>query len=431
MVAKESSGRGGTSGADYLIPGLPEEIVLGHVVTRLPWYARPVCRAISKSWKASIDTSTKRPELQLKSRKNQLPLLEGCIVLCTFDTRIFITKGCMPLAELKGAGFDRIQWENETYQIHKQWRKLPPLQGLLPPPPNHVTLLANSGMVYVWSNGKPDNFVFKMDLGSGDWIWNKVHITHPFNKDAVHFNGKIYVPQVSTGQSANHEKQMVLVHDMMTDKCEQVKAWNRDNLRVLHKKGLCASLCGEDEMYSFIEDESLPEPVLELLVYDAGRDSWRTKENIPIPECRWSELPELKLVNGDCFEPAPDVGINTVWVDSEGEVLSWFNSSLPEPWVEFNYNVSSGNKYLEYIDFICGSLFGIFIEEEEEEEEEEEKDRGDQEPHLCKRTLMKGTMCVSSNAVKWEEVVDVGCFRGAYSFTPSVVSPINHYTLMA
>ncbi|KAI5056182.1 hypothetical protein GOP47_0029703 [Adiantum capillus-veneris] len=439
LCTPEMAGGGGEV-AGGLIPGLPEEIVLAHVVTRLPWFVRPVCRAVSKSWRASMDTSVKQPELQVKSRNHQLPLLDGCILIHTFDNHTFIAKDRIHSEELRAASFYRMQWQNETYQIHRQWRKLPPLQGLLPPPPANARILASSGMVYIWSKEEPEHFVMKMDMGCGDWTWNKVTIPHPFNENAVHFNGKIYVPQVSMGESANQDKEMVLVYDMVTDKCALVKAWNRDNLRVLCKKSSHASSHCEEEMYSFVEHEDLPEPKLEILVYDGGKDSWTTRDKIPIPECRWSWLPDVKLVNGDCFEPAPDVGINTIWVDSEGEVISWFNACLHEMWVEFNYNVFIEGKWLEYIQFIWGSLYGIFIEDKEDQEdedeeskrvEEEDRRKDQQDPTLFKRTLMKGTMSVSGNIVNWEEVLDVGCFREAYYLNPSVVSPISHYTLMA
>ncbi|KAI5056183.1 hypothetical protein GOP47_0029704 [Adiantum capillus-veneris] len=433
--------RGGVEDAPGLIPELPEEIVLAHVVTRLPWFVRPVCRAVSKSWKASIDTSVKLPELQLESRKHQLPLLDACILINTFDNHIFITENCMPREELRDVGYYCMQWRNETYQIHRQWRKLPPLHGLLPLPPADATILASSGMVYAWSKEELQNVVLKMDMGCGDWTWNKFPVPHPFNENAVHFNGKIYVPRVSIRESANEQKEMVLVYDTVTNKCELVKAWNRDNLRVLHKKSSHASLFGEEEMYSFVEHEDLPEPKLEILVYDVGKDSWVTRYKLPIPECRWSWLPQVKLVNADCFEPVPNVGINTIWVDSESEVISWFNACLHEMWVEFNYNVLFEGKYLEYIHFIRGSLYGMFIEDKEDHEDEheeskhgedeEERRRDQQDPTLFKRTLMKGRMSMSGNIVNWEKVLDVGCFREGYYLNPSVVSPINYYTLMA
>lgn len=433
----EDRGSGGRGSGGGLIGGLPEELVLSHVLPRLPWYTRPVCRAISKSWRAMIDSCRKRPDIQLKSRKYQLPLLDGLVLICTFDNNIFITRDRVPVYfEDQKAEYFSVPWRSDAYQIHRQWRKLPPSQELFPPPPTWPTLIASSGMLYVWSNEKESNFVLKLDMGCGDWTWNKFPTPHHFNSNAVHFNGKIYVPRVSAGDSANPEKKMVVAYDMMTDQCEWVEAWNRDNLRVSR-----SSSHGKEELYSLVEHESVSDSKLEVLVYDTCKDSWKTREKIPIPECQWSDPLEVNLLNGDCFEPAAETGTNITWIDSESETISWINPSLHEDWVDINYNVFLEGRCLEYIEFIRGSVYGIFIEdkdgeddegEEKKDGEEGEEDRtGKQDPSLFKRTLMKGRINVANCIVMWEEVFEVGCMQEKYYLRPHVASPINNYTIMA
>ncbi|KAI5072968.1 hypothetical protein GOP47_0013074 [Adiantum capillus-veneris] len=213
--------------AGELIPSLPDELVLAHVVTRLPWCVRPVCRAVSKSWRAWMDTSITRPDLQLRSRKYHLPLLHACFLISTLDTHIFIAQ---PNEELCGAGdYTTLESRDIVYHIHKQWRKLPCLQGLLPSQASSAKLVVHSGMVYVWwTDDLLDHFVLKMDMACGDWTWKKFSFLHHFTGFPGHVNGKVFVLRGYRGEPPDQEKETVLVYGMTTEQCEVVKTWDRD-----------------------------------------------------------------------------------------------------------------------------------------------------------------------------------------------------------
>ncbi|KAI5069783.1 hypothetical protein GOP47_0016084 [Adiantum capillus-veneris] len=438
--------------ATSLIDGLPKELVLLHVLPRLPWYTRPVCRAISKSWRAFIDASkTKQTaELDLKNRHYQLPLLRGLFLVCTSDLQVFITRECA--SNEKQVAYYAIErqrdlsdneWRNfNTYQMHRRWRKLPRLQGLLPSYRCGARLIASAGRVYVWSDDN-SHLLLKMDMGCGDWTWKKLLVPHPFNADAVGVNGKIYIPRASIGTSPSQEKEeMVLVYDMMTDQ-PHVETWNCDNLRMLQRKSSCKESGVKEELYSLKENmRVVSDGKLELLVYDTCQDSWGTYAEMPCPKWQWSELPQVQLLNGDCFEPASEMGTNTVWIDYENEVITWFDASISKAWVHFDYDPDLEGRDLEYLQFIHGSLYAIFCEDEDMQgrlqgkegsseickeggREEEEDER------LWKRSIRKGSLCMASTDVVWEELYEIGYFEESFCMGSSVDPPIFHFTLMA
>ncbi|KAI5061759.1 hypothetical protein GOP47_0024264 [Adiantum capillus-veneris] len=226
---------------DGLIGWLPEELVLFHVLPRLPWYTRPVCRAVSKSWRALIDAckTMGAAELELKTRQYQLPLLRGLFLICTSDTQVFITRQRVG-DERKGATYHTVEQLSDPFErewgkfdnflMHRQFRSLPPLGHTLPSCCDvEARLLASSGRVYVWFDYERPDFVLKMDMGCGDWTWNKIAVPHPFCSDAIDFNGKIYMPLLLTEGSdfvqdsaSQEEKEAVLVFDTMTDRWKHV-----------------------------------------------------------------------------------------------------------------------------------------------------------------------------------------------------------------
>ncbi|KAI5072967.1 hypothetical protein GOP47_0013073 [Adiantum capillus-veneris] len=140
---------------------------------------------------------------------------------------------------------------------------------------------------------------------------------------------------------------------------------------------------------------------------------------------RRSGIPHLELVHDDCFEPAPNAGFNTICFDTDYASVCWFNPSLHETWVRFNNDHWSSGMWLEYVSIICGSLYGIFLVCKFEGQDEDSP--GQEDSTLLQRTIMKGTMSVSSNCnVHWEEVLDIGLFWLAHT----VNFPITHFTLM-
>ncbi|MCO5568824.1 hypothetical protein L7F22_022525 [Adiantum nelumboides] len=439
-----------------LIEGFPRDLLTNHVLPRLPWYTRPVCRAISKSWRAFIDTSKAKhsAELELKARHYQLPLLRGLFLICTSDIQVFITREHANDDGKQAATYDAVQrhivdptdreWRNfDTYQIHRKWRKLPSLQGLLPSYRSGARLIASAGRVYVWSDDKPD-LVLKMDMGCSDWTWSKLVVPHAFNADALSFNGKIYFPRPMDRASPNHKRaEAVLVYDMVTNQCAGVENWSHDNLRVVPKKRSCSASNVEEELYSFTEHESkVSEGKLELLVYDTRQDSWGTFADMPFSDYLWSELLQVQLLTGDSFEPASKMDTNTVWIDYENEVLTWFDASVRNAWVPFDYDPAVEGKDLEFLQFICGSLYAIFCEDEDmqdrhqevegnENSEEEGGEAVEEDVRLWKRIIRKGKLCVASAKVVWEEVHEIGFFEESFCMGSSVDPPIFHFTLMA
>lgn len=221
---------------------------------------------------------------------------------------------------------------------------------MVAPTPINATMVASCGMVYVWSgssrrDAKGLKSIWKLDIGSTDWTWKEVPVPYAFNYDALSFNGKIYVPGVST-QKSQSQKTVVLEHDMATDICRQVESWNQSDLRVLRRKSTHFDACVE-EMYGFEEDDFAEK--LGVVMYDVGSDSWSTREEVPIPEARWSDPAVVNLLNHDCFEPAPPTGINIVWYDQGTALVSWYNSSAGTTWVDIAYNPVLKGRHLEFI----------------------------------------------------------------------------------
>ncbi|MCO5603303.1 hypothetical protein L7F22_057452 [Adiantum nelumboides] len=430
-----------------LIPGLPEELVLIHVVSRLPWYSRPVCRSISKYWRASIDTLKSQAGLAVETRKHQLPLLKGLFLICTSaDVCLFLSKGHADNAK-QMARYHIVQ----EGQIHRQWRRLPPLQGLLPL--RDVALRANYGMVYVWSAWKSD-VVLKMNLGCGDWTWSTLSVPVHFYEDVI-CNGKIYVPMFDPEESQTEkcEKDSLYIYDMMTDHCKQVKPLKFREMRVLTMMSSRSGSHVEEELYGLVEHKSK----LELVVYDACKDTWSTKTEIPTPDFRWSELSQVKLLNGSCFEPAAKMDVDIIWWDYEVDYISWLNPSLHNCWVHMECNY--GDLIVDDVLFIRGSLYGVLLnfdeedddEDEDVESEEEEDDLGGQldvtlcdstimnqqickhkddnsetdKEMFCKRTIMKGRIYAAEGILRWEKVLDVGCFE------EHAILPVDSCTIIA
>ncbi|KAI5079025.1 hypothetical protein GOP47_0006696 [Adiantum capillus-veneris] len=314
----EGAGGGGGGGDETLIPGLPEQVVIFHVLTRLPWYARPVCRTISKHWRASIDTLTTRPFLAAETRKHQLPLLKGLFLIwTTVDTQLFLERDYTEDGKRK-ATFHTV-WKG---MIHSHWRELPPLQGLREM--YNLQLRANYGILYVWSSQDP-NVVVKMDLSRGDWTWSIHRVLHPFDELNAIFKGKIFVPLVNAAGSQTERQKSFLSYDMITGQCKLLlQTDNFPHLRVLLTTSSVQSASHvEEELYGLVELES----VFVVQVFDAGRQSWRKIEEVPFPD-DWklhSDLSEVSLLNGDCFEPVAEMDNNIVWWDGENSYVSWFN----------------------------------------------------------------------------------------------------------
>lgn len=306
------------------------------------------------------------------------------------------------------------------------------MQSLIAPPPIRATMVASSGMVYVWSAlarpdiGKEQNFVLKLDIGCAHWTWKKFPVPYAFNADAVSYNGNIYVPRISTDSAC--PKKAVFVHEMLTDTCKMVETWVQDDLRILSKSTRSNSLV--EEMYGFVEEEFPTN--LGVVMYDVTSDSWKTWEEVPIPEMKWSHLPLVKLLNSECFEPAPKTGTNIIWIDYGNDCISWFNSSIGNSWLDFSYTPFSEGKCLEYMQVIRGLMYGIFLEDKDlQEDAEEEEEDGEGLSSLSKRVIMKGKIIVASNSVAWEEVHEIGFFEEKYHVDCSMIRPIDWYTMMA
>ncbi|MCO5554072.1 hypothetical protein L7F22_007598 [Adiantum nelumboides] len=473
---------------DSLLPGLPDAVVLSHVVSRLPWCIRPVCRSISKHWRGSIDAFMKEPYHAVESRRHQLPLLSGHFIICTSaDAQLFLFR-------------DHVK-KMQTYHTVLQgkirslyWQKLPPLPYFVRGPcrSHEIFLLANYGMVFVWAN-KGLNVVWKLDLGRGDWIWTMQHVPCPFNLSGVIFKGNIYAPlddsllPLDDAAGLQTERQRwkgILVYDMMLDLCKGMVKGNFPDLRVLQPRSGSA-LYAEEELYSLTELAS----ELVVAVFDALRKSWRITAEIPIPEWKWSYLTLVHLLNDHCFEPATETGVNIVWWDEQLYMFFWFNSSLHKSWVRLQCEY--GALVFEYPVFVGGSLYGVFLEVYDEKDEfvygreedaivqgdttlckctsmnqgickdggglygKERENRGSEVEEDCKgqhvdllskeekqgggagnvctsqedllfcgRAIAKGTICVAESILKWEKVHDIGIFQ-------DVLMPVNDCAVIA
>ncbi|MCO5588477.1 hypothetical protein L7F22_042434 [Adiantum nelumboides] len=404
-------------------------------------------KAISKSWRAFIDTCTSQhaAELEPQTRQHQLPLLKGLFLICTFDAQVL-----------------------ESLQ---QWRRLPSLPSRPLSCSFGTRVIANSGRVYVWSEGE-FYFVLKMDMGCGDWTWNNLLVPYSFNDDAIDFSGKIYVPRAlleevwHTDYCCETIKEEMLVCDMMTDHCELVEEWNRENLRVLPKKSSCSSASDvKEELFSFAEQwwvsnvnsdvwvYDLEEEVyhikerppifdgkLKLLMYDANQDSWGTYAEMTAPQWKGSAQKQFQLLCGQSFEPALEMDINIMGIDYKNKVMTWFDTYVQKDWVHVNYDFEEEGTCLECVQFIRGSIYGIFCEDKamqarhKEISENHEERGGGVDAGLWKRTIRKGRVCVARNIVLWEQMQEIGYFEESYhmgSFVdPPICPPIRHFTLM-
>ncbi|KAI5079017.1 hypothetical protein GOP47_0006688 [Adiantum capillus-veneris] len=386
-----------------LIPRLPEELVLVHVVPRLPWYARPVCRSISKHWRASLDSLKMQPDLAAETRKYQLPLLKDLFLIRTDENaQLFIAREHTDHDKQRET-YTVFGHGSHIYEIEKrQWRKLPPLQGLLRGFPKN--LLGQYGMVYVWSDCLP-RVVLKMDLGCGDWTWRKLRVPHCLNVNTI-FNGKIYVPRFYIGGLTSDRtikrkkrKEVILIYDMMADQYEEMEVGNAYKLRMILKRSSESGSQVKEELYRFLEYKSK----LELLVFDGCMDSWKVESEIPYPEWRWTEMSNVHLLNGDCFEPALETDVNIVWWTNVDYFMLWFNPSLHKTWVCV---YCEHFQRMHEIFFIRGSLYAVFqvdvedqdddeyVNEDSQEEEKEEEFFGSQkDATLCESTVMNQRIC--------------------------------------
>ncbi|KAI5079023.1 hypothetical protein GOP47_0006694 [Adiantum capillus-veneris] len=434
-------------GVESLIPGLPDEVVLLHVLSRLPWYARPVCRAFSKHWRASIDTLATLPYFAAQTRKHQLPLLKGLFIICTTkDPQLFLVRDHTEDDKRKRKTTFHTVREG---RIHSHWRKLPPLQGL--PRMHGLLLVANYGILFVWSSWVP-NIMVKIDLARGDWTWTRLHtFADLYLADldvalsAISFKGKIFVPLLNAAgsQTEIQKREGLLIYDMMTGQCKHLVKGNFPELRVLLKTSSQSASHVQEELYGLVELESM----LVVLVGDADRKCWRKIKEVPYPDdWEWSDLSDGYLLNGNCFEPViPDMEINIVWWDCVNYHVSWFDP-LRKTWVHMlgDNMVQS----IEYLMFIHGSLYGVFIEFDDELNskscirnqgmgmgtEDQAGNKGSevavevvtsqQDPIFRKRAILKATICVAERIVKWERVHAIGYFED------DAIVPVDNCTII-
>ncbi|EFJ33491.1 hypothetical protein SELMODRAFT_407303 [Selaginella moellendorffii] len=287
-----------------LIPGLCDELALENILPRLPWYTRPVCRAVSNSWRALMDSALQYDAHLLNTTRNfQLPLLQ--------DT---------PLVSLGN--------DSEVLQIlildrsQGSWRKLPPIEGL---PVGRAQMVAWSGMVFVWTLAPGKSWshsrdvIFKLDIGRAKWTWDRTPARRASNWfDAIAFGGKIYSSwEYRRSVYGIHPsvKLDVIVYDMETGTCDTIEKW------FVSGAGVVLSPAGDEILYGFHDK------TMELMRYEAASNAWKSQEQITgKPEFRTT-----KVVSGDCFEPAMEVGTNVI--SYGGEAMRWYNSAVQEAWV--------------------------------------------------------------------------------------------------
>ncbi|XP_024526069.1 uncharacterized protein LOC112344839 [Selaginella moellendorffii] len=287
-----------------LIPGLCDELALENILPRLPWYTRPVCRAVSNSWRALMDSALQYDAHLLNTTRNfQLPLLQGTpLVSLGNDSKV-----------LQILILDRSQGS---------WRRLPPIEGL---PVGRAQMVAWSGMVFVWtlSPGKSwshsRDVIFKLDIGRAKWTWDRTPARRASNWfDAIAFGGKIYSSwEYRRSVYGIHPsvKLDVIVYDMETGTCDTIEKW------FVSGAGVVLSPAGDEILYGFHDK------TMELMRYEAASNAWKSQEQITgKPEFRTT-----KVVSGDCFEPAMEVGTNVI--SYGGEAMRWYNSAVQEAWV--------------------------------------------------------------------------------------------------
>ncbi|XP_024532149.1 uncharacterized protein LOC9640091 [Selaginella moellendorffii] len=299
------------------IPDLFDELVLENILPRLPWYTRPVCRAVSSSWKALVDSALRDDHLISSTRDFQLPLLRDAPVVCLGNE----------YEVLEALISDR----SRGSQV---WRKLPPIENL---PEGRAKIVAWSGMVLVWTlaPGKcwspSRDLIFKLDVGGAKWTWDVIPAKNSSNWfDAIAFSGKIYSTWENRGSPYSLRapvKLDVRVFDMKVDACNAIGKWNFSNIAV------ALSPAGDENLYGL----QWHKETVELMRYDAASSTWKPQEEIPRQtEHRNSTL---TVVSGDCFDPPVKLGINAITYGYlDGNAIHWYNSAVQKTWMAIAEN---------------------------------------------------------------------------------------------
>ncbi|EFJ33490.1 hypothetical protein SELMODRAFT_439455 [Selaginella moellendorffii] len=283
----------------------------------LPWYTRPVCRAVSSSWKALVDSTLRDDHLISRTRDVQLPLLRDAPVVCLGNE----------YEVLEALISDRSQGS-------QVWRKLPPIENL---PEGRAKIVAWSGTVLVWTlaPGKcwspSRDLIFKLDVGGAKWTWDVIPAKNSSNWfDAIAFSGKIYSTWENRGSPYSLRapvKLDVRVFDMKVDAYNTIGKWNFSNVAV------ALSPAGDENLYGLQWHKER----VELMRYDAASSTWKPQEEIPRQtEHRNSTL---TVVSGDCFDPPVKLGINAITYGYlDGNAIHWYNSAVQKTWMAIAEN---------------------------------------------------------------------------------------------
>ncbi|EFJ17500.1 hypothetical protein SELMODRAFT_444852 [Selaginella moellendorffii] len=281
-----------------------------------------------------------------------------------------------------------------------QWRRLPPVSGFQSYQVGQVRvykarLVAGCGAVYAWtvaptqSFGAPEgSFIFKLDIGRGDWIWKRVPASQVSRwSEPVFFNGKIY----SLLPGCQPRRRIcscfeVMEYDPETGSCHMSNKWPSKNVGVI-----LSSSSPQQQLYGVVRTLTNGQ---QLMVNEGG--SWQLHRELPaLPDDR---VFKFKLVNGDCFEPAVEGGVNVlaILLSHRDAVVYWFNTEVNGAnWVAIEHQSQPGN--VTQCVAVQGSLYAI----------------SRNFPRLHYK-LWKGTINVAERLLIWEQrqrlQVSLSCF---------------------
>ncbi|EFJ09980.1 hypothetical protein SELMODRAFT_447533 [Selaginella moellendorffii] len=136
-----------------LLPGLIHDVVYQQILPRLPWYQRPVMTAVSKLWRAAMESLN--AELGARSRELQ-DLPRGVVLL--FNA---------------GSGSDGIFQQQSFFELFDYstgtWHELPPLPDRSPEE-SVEECFCFERCIYGICKGE----IYKLDLPAGIWRWEKL-----------------------------------------------------------------------------------------------------------------------------------------------------------------------------------------------------------------------------------------------------------------
>ncbi|CAM6125197.1 unnamed protein product [Calypogeia fissa] len=178
MTNEDSSGCSDTFSSN-LLPGLPDEITIDHVIARLPWRTLSTVFSVSRAWQHAI-TSRQVYDARVRTRSTQT-----LIAMTHFDTSMGVDKWTNLVSV----------YDTSTFK----WHLLPQIPGIHRGVPNLCCCVSSQGKLYVIGGASKSDVFARNEVHSfdptGPGKWEKcASMASPRQSFASGVkDGKIYV----------------------------------------------------------------------------------------------------------------------------------------------------------------------------------------------------------------------------------------------